>query len=153
MKPNEVKSTNDGGIPVVQAIRDFIKQCPYLPEYYKSLNVDFQGAEVGSYMIESTPADPYVKKYVNGMGIKQFPFTFSSTEIHSESVKENINNSGFYEKFSEWLDECTRNRVFPELDRNREPMKIFTTTSGYVYDTDNGTAQYIIQCNFHYFQY
>lgn len=153
MMPNEVKATNDGGKPVVESIRNFIKQCPYLPEYYKSLNVDFQGEDVGSYMIESTPANPYVKRYTNGTGIKQFPFVFSSRELHAENVKENINNSGFYEHFSEWLDECTRNKVFPELEGRREPIKIFATTSGYVYDTDNGTAQYIIQCNFHYFQF
>lgn len=153
MMPKEVKATNDGCNPVVQAVRDFIKQCPYLPEYYKSLNVDYQGDEVGSYMIETTPADPWVKRYLNGTGIKQFPFVFSSKEIHTEDVRENINNSGFYEHFSEWLDECTRNGVFPDLEGNRKAVKIFTTTSGYVYDTDNGTAQYVIQCNFHYFQY
>lgn len=139
--------------PVVEAIRDFIKGCPYLPEYYKSLNVDFQGKDVGSYMIESTPADPWVKKYINGTGIKQFPFVFSSKEIYTENVKENINNSGFYEHFSEWLDEKTKANTLPELEGNRQPLKIFATTSGYVYDTDNGTAQYVIQCNFHYFQF
>lgn len=153
MTPKDVKATNHDYNPIAEAIRNFVKECPYLPEYYESLNVDFQGDKVGSYMIESTPAEPWVKKYTNGTGIRQFPFVFSSKEIHTENVKENINNSGFYEHFSEWLDECTRNKVFPTLEGNREPFKIFATTSGYVYDTENGTAQYVIQCNFHYFQY
>lgn len=153
MIPKDIKSTNDACDPVVKAIRDFVKQCPYLPEFYKSLNVDYQGADVGCYMIESTPADPWVKKYTNGSGIKQFPFVFSSKEYHSASVQENINNSGFYEHFAEWLEECARNGVFPELEGNRKGMKIFASTSGYVYDTENGKAQYVIQCNFHYFQF
>lgn len=149
----EIKATNDGKDPIVKAIREFVKACPYLPNLYKSLNVDYQGSDVGEYMIESTAADPWVKKYVNGTGVKQFPFNFSSTELYTEDVLENINNSGFFELFSEWLDECTRNGVFPALEGNREPMKIFATTSGYMYDAENGKAQYIIQCNFHYFQY
>lgn len=153
MSAMDVKATNDGFDPVVQAIRDFVAGCPYLPEYQKSLNVDYQGDEVGSYMIETTPANPWVKRYVNGTGIKQFLFSFSSVEFYTENVKENIDNSGFYEHFSEWLDECTREGVFPVLEGNRKPIKIFTTTSGYVFDTDNGTAQYLIQCNLHYFQY
>ena len=99
MIPKDIKSTNDACDPVVKAIRDFVKQCPYLPEFYKSLNVDYQGTDVGCYMIESTPADPWVKKYTNGSGIKQFPFVFSSREYHSASVQENIKNSGFYEHF------------------------------------------------------
>lgn len=153
MTPKEIKATNDGSKSIVEAIRDFIKECPYLQEFCTSLNVDYLGEEAGSYMIESSPADPYVKRYVNGCGIKQYPFVFSSKEIRSENVKENINNSAFYEHFKEWLDECTKAKVFPTLDGKRTPIKIFATTDGYVYDTDNGTAQYIIQCNFHYMQY
>lgn len=153
MTPKEIKATNDGSTVIVEAIREFIKECPYLPEFYKSLNVDFLGDEAGSYMIESSPADPYVKKYINGGGIKQFPFVFSSKEIRTENVKENIANSAFYEHFKEWLEECTRAKVFPTLEGKRSPIKIFATTDGYVYDTDNGTSQYIIQCNFHYLQY
>lgn len=153
MTPKEVKATNDRSKSIVEAIRDFIKECPYLPEFHRGLNVDFQGGEVGSYMIESSPGNPYVKRYANGTGIKQFPFLFSSKEMRTEDVKENISNAEFYERFSDWLDECTMQKVFPKLDGRRSPIKIFATTSGYVYDTDNGTAQYVIQCNFHYYQF
>lgn len=153
MKPEEVKATNSEHDPVVKALKEFISKCPYLPELNQGINVDYQGAEIGEYMIEATPADPWIKRYVNGTGIKQFPFNFSSKELYTEDVLENINNSGFYERFSEWLNECSRNGVFPELDGNRKPMKIFATTSGYLYDSENGKAQYVIQCNFHFFQF
>ena len=153
MIPKKVMATNHDCGPIAEAIRDFIKECPYLPEFYKSINVDYQGADIGSYMIESTPANPWVKIYTNGTGIKQFPFVFSSKELHSENVKRNIENSGFYELFSEWLEECTRAGALPKLEGRRQPIKIFATTSGYVCDTQNEKAQYVIQCNFHYFQY
>lgn len=153
ISPADVQATNHGTEPISKKLREFFLQCPYLPMWMKSINVDYQGDEAGSFMIESTPSNPWVKKYINGKGVKQFVFAFSSVEIRTPDVLDNIENSGFYEKVSEWLDECTNARALPDLDGNRQPLRIYATTSGYVYDTDNGTAKYMIQCNFEYLQY
>ncbi len=139
---------------IVESIRDFIGKCPLLKaEGDTFVNVDYQEKDIGTYMIETTPANLWVKRYVNGTGIKQFRFDFSSREIYSDDVLENIRKSNFYENFSEWLDESTRLGMLPVLSGTRKPMKIYATTGGYVYDSDHGTAQYIIQCNFEYFQF
>ena len=91
-----------------------------------------------------------------GTGIKTVPVFdfFQSREIYSDDVLENIRKSNFYENILlSGFDESTRLGILPVLSGTRKPMKIYATTGGYVYDSDHGTAQYIIQCNFEYFQF
>lgn len=38
---------------VIEAVREIIKRCPYLDEYYKSLGIDRLGKDSTSYSIES----------------------------------------------------------------------------------------------------
>ena len=40
---------------IIECIRDFIKKCPHLPDYYKSIGVDYLDSGVASYMIEAVP--------------------------------------------------------------------------------------------------
>ena len=58
----------------------------------------------------------------------------------------------FYEHFQEWLEDCTRDRVFPKLDSTKEARSIRATTNGYMIDAEAKTARYAIQCEFIYFQ-
>ena len=59
---------------IIECIRDFIKKCPHLPDYYKSIGVDYLDSGVASYMIEAVPCKPVVKWYVNGTSIRQYAF-------------------------------------------------------------------------------
>lgn len=136
---------------IVECIRDFIKTCPYLPEYHKSIGVDFLSDEIASYMIEATPSNPILKRYVSGQSIRQFTFNFSSREACTVDVLENLENSMFYEKFQDWLEASTRAGRLPELCGGKVAQNIMATTHGYVYDTEQTKAQYIIQCNLQYF--
>lgn len=138
--------------PIMQCIRDFIKDCPYLPEFHKSIGVDYLGPDAQSYMIEAVPCKPIVKQYVSGQSIRQYQFYFSSREPYSSDVIENLENSMFYEHFQEWLENCTRAEKLPALSGGKVAQKIMATTHGYVYDTsDQQMAQYTIQCNLIYY--
>lgn len=137
---------------IMQSIRDFTKECPYLPEFHKSIGVDYLAPDVQSYMIEAVPCKPIVKQYVTGQSIRQYQFNFSSREPHSSDVRENLENSMFYEHFQEWLEKCTREQNLPVLSGGKVAQKIMATTHGYVYDaSDQQMAQYIIQCNLMYY--
>lgn len=136
---------------VIQCIREFIKKCPYLPDFKKGIGVDFLGSDVQSYMIEAVPCDPIVKRYVNGSSIRQYRFYFSSRETLTVDVLENLSHSMFYENFQNWLEECTEAGDLPELVGGKSAQKIMATTHGYVFDADQEKAQYTIQCNFIYF--
>ena len=37
---------------IVEGIRDFIKECPYLNEFHKGISVDYLGEKTSSYSIE-----------------------------------------------------------------------------------------------------
>ncbi|MBS6195484.1 MAG: hypothetical protein KH828_07890 [Clostridiales bacterium] len=138
---------------VISSIRDFIFGCPYLNEFeetFSKLDLDKLEEDATSYMVESVPAEPIVKRYTNGDTRRRVAFAFCSRVFYGDV--ENIDTSDFYEKFSDWLEECTRNRRFPKLDESKEAIKIRATTNGYLMDAETHTAQYRIQCEFIYYQ-
>lgn len=137
---------------IIKYIRDFIKTCPHLDEFHQGIGIDYLREDATAYMIESVPVDPIVKKFMDGGSVRQFAFNFSSREVYGSDVLENIENIGFFEHFSEWLEEQTDSRVLPELDARRMPLSVQATTPGYLYNNELDKAQYVIQCNFKYKQ-
>lgn len=137
---------------IVESVREFIKTCPYLDEFHRGIGVDFLKEKETSYMIESVPADPVVKTYLGGDTVRQFVFAFSSRESYGEDVRQNLENTGFYEHFADWMEEQTKSKKLPELGEGKQAMLIEATSTGYPYDTDVKTAQYRIQCRLVYFQ-
>lgn len=138
---------------VISSIRDFISTCPCLDEFKKAFaKVDLDKLEENAtnYMVEAVPAEPIVKKYTNGNTIRRIVFAFCSREFYGNV--ENIDTSDFYEQFSDWLEDCTRDGIFPKLPAGKEARKIRATTNGYLMDAEAHTAQYRIQCEFIYFQ-
>lgn len=143
---------------VISSIRDFISQCPCLDEFNKAFSgVEFAKVDLDkleedavSYMIETVPADPIVKRQVNGDTVRRVAFAFCSRVFYGDV--ENIDTSDFYENFSDWLEDCTRDGAFPKLGEGKEARKIRATTNGYLMDAETHAAQYRIQCEFIYYQ-
>lgn len=152
ISPNNVRIPTEDQMPVVEALRDFLKECPYLPEYFKYINVEYLDAEEDSFGIESAVADPIVKEYIDGSSIRQFQFYFTSREMLTVDVLENVQNSQFYELFAEWLRECSKERTLPELGGSRKAIDLRAVTQGYVVSSENSKAQYLIQCTLKYFK-
>lgn len=139
---------------VINAVREFVKKnCPLLEEFdnlFPVVNLDKLPEKPTSYSIESVPSEPIVKRYMNGDSIRKITFYLCSRNLYSE--EENTDTSDFYERFSEWLEECNVQKRFPELDDGKRPMKFVANTGGYVEDTTGTLAQYQIQCEFRYFK-
>ena len=135
----------------VESIKNFIAACPHLTEL-KSLNVDFLPESPDTYSIESVPAQEILKQYLDGSSERQFVFVFAARLFYSEEVRNNIENSGFYEKFAEWLEEQTEAENLPELSDGKTATKIEAMSSGYLYDIagDLTNARYQIQCRLIY---
>lgn len=143
------------GRSMIQSLKEFIKQCPYLEKYrnlFPVVTVDKLPENVTSYMIMPVPAEPWIKQYVDGTGKKQFLFNFSSRAFYSTDEKTNVKNNEFFEQFSDWLDECTKKKIFPDLKEGQMPYKIVATTSGYLFNESETKAQYQIQCRLEYYQ-
>lgn len=50
---------------IVEAIRNIVKQCPYLDEYCKGIGVDYLGSDTTYYSIESVPSQTVLKKILS----------------------------------------------------------------------------------------
>ena len=133
---------------IVEAIHDYISKCPYIKEF--EVNVNYLEDKYDSYMIEETPCDPIVKKYIDGSLKKQCQFVFTSKEPYSADVIGNINNSNFYEEFSNWIETNNKEGIFPLLEEGLEPTQIKVISSPYVITTDEDKAIYQIQLNLIY---
>lgn len=136
---------------IVESVKNFILTCPLL-DNLKRLNIDFLPEDPDTYSIEGIPAPEIVKTYLDGSTERQFVFVFAARFYYSEEVRNNIENSGFYEQFAEWLEEQTEAENLPILGGKKTASKIEAMSSGYLYDIagDLTNARYQIQCRLIY---
>lgn len=137
---------------VIKYIRDVIKTSPLLEEG-KRVNVDYIGESM-SYSIDALPCDPIIETYVDGGMKKQFQFAFTSKEQYDEDSRVNIENSGFFEQFEEWLHKLGnwKNPLTDMEDKKKSPIRFETLNKGYLYDVEEVYAKYRIECRFIYNQ-
>lgn len=136
---------------ILESVRKFISTCPYLREFAEGIGVDYLKETTTSYSIEEVPANPIVKKYIDGSSIRQFIFIFSSRESYGADAFVNLDNIGFYEKFYSWIEEQNINKNLPKL-KGGNSLKIEALTNGYAFDTDIDKARYQIQCKLTYYK-
>lgn len=135
-------------------VKELIETCPFLEEFeqviFPVVNVDHLDQTAAAYSIESTPAEPVLKQYANGDSERQYVFSLCSRELYGPA--ENLETAEFYEKFSDWLEECTQKGNLPKLSGQLQSKSIRATTAGYLYDNQGTSCQYRIQCQFVYFK-
>ncbi|NFS06265.1 chloramphenicol resistance protein [Clostridium botulinum] len=138
---------------IINSLRDYIRKCPYLDTFNNAIkvNVNYLEPNADTYSIEEVPIEPVVKKYVNGDSVRQYAFVFTSREPYGADVLQNIDNSGFYEKFANWIEQNNNNNILPVLN-GLEPLEIKVTSTGYAFAVTEDTAQFQIQLKLKYFK-
>ena len=136
---------------IIGAVREYISTCPFLDEFAR-INVEYLDHEKESYTIDAEPGEPLVKRYLNGDSQKQFRFVFASREFYGPDVLQNIENSGFYDRFADWLEQESRKGNLPILPAGKEAIEIRAVSQGFVFQTNVDEAQYQIQCRLLYYQ-
>ena len=136
---------------IIESVKNFILTCPYLEEL-AAINVDFLPDSPDTYSIEEVPTNAVIQTYLDGSQERQFVFVFASRFYYSDETRNNIENSGFYEDFSDWLDEQTKTGNLPVMREGMTPSKIEAMSSGYLFDVsgDLSNARYQIQCRLIY---
>lgn len=136
---------------IIESVKNFILTCPCFAEL-AAVNVDFLPDSTDTYSIEEVPVNSVLRTYLDGTQERQFVFVFASRFYYSDETRNNIENSGFYEDFSDWLDEQTINGNLPILREGLTPSKIEAISSGYLFDVsgDLSNARYQIQCRLIY---
>lgn len=139
---------------IIDSIRNYIRKCPHLETFNDAIrvNVNYLEPDADTYSIEEVPIEPVLKQYINGDSIRQYAFIFTSREPYGSDVLQNIDNSGFYEKFANWIESKNDNEIFPLLDNGLEPLKIEVTSTGYAFAVTEDTAQFQIQLRLKYFK-
>lgn len=133
----------------IESIRNYIMQCPLMED--ERVNVDYVGTDM-SYSIDPLPCDPVIQRYTDGGAKKQFQFALTSNETYDEDARVNIENSGFYEVFEDWLETQNMKNELPELPAKKTAVAFETLNKGYLYDTDGNLARYRIECRLIYTQ-
>ncbi len=136
-------------VKLIEYIRELVLSCPFLADW--RVNVDYLSEEM-EYSIDPLPCDPIIQRYVDGGAKKQFQFAFTSKEAYDEDARINIENSGFYQKFEEWLEEQTNGGLLPDMSGRKQPYAVETLNSGYLYDAEGKLALYRIECRLLYVQ-
>ena len=134
---------------LIDIVRLYILTCPFLSD--GRVNVDYIGTDMG-YSIDPLPCDPIIQRYMDGGAKKQFQFAFSSQEEYDQDARINIENSGFFQSFEEWLEQQSFNGNIPKLEEKKNPISIETLNSGYLYDMNGENAKYRIECRLIYTQ-
>lgn len=135
---------------IIEALEQFFLDCELLKD--GCLRVDFLGEKPVEYVIETLPCDPIVKRYANGSTVRQYLFAFGSREYYSQERLQNIQNSAFYEKLSDWVEEKDRSETFPELPDGMEAEGLRVVSSGYLFDGSMKNARYQIQLQLLYYK-
>lgn len=136
---------------IIESIRDYLSTYPYL-DNLKDVNVDFLPGDATTYSIEQTPSEPILKRYLDGGSQRQFTFVFACRMFYSDETINQINNSGFFEDFQDWLFENTESNILPTMKTGLVPLRIEALSSGYLYDIagDLSNGRYQIQCRLVY---
>lgn len=129
---------------IIESVRAYFDRCPLLDEEAR-IHIDYLGSEAVEYGIYAEPVDPIVKKYVDGGSLKQFTFTFTTINFYSPELMLQLENSGFYDDFAEWIEENNKKATLPTLKDGKLPIKIEVLTNGFLMDADADRAKYQIQ--------
>ena len=133
---------------IIEGLDQYFRVCPLLQDGV--FRVDALGDEAVEYMLEPGITSPVIKKYVDGSSIRQYQFNFNSREFYGMDRLQAIQNSTFYEKFGEWVEEQSHEGNLPELPEGMEALSISVLTPGYLFDMSMDTARYQIQLQLKY---
>lgn len=135
---------------IIEAVREWLGGCPLLKDGL--LNVDFLPPEAASYSLDVTPVQPVLRRFIDGGSERQFAFVLATRTYYGSLVRQQLDNLGFFERFAEWVEVCSRKRALPAPGGGRTVTRMEVTTSGYVFAPDTDTARYQIQCRMVYEQ-
>ncbi len=135
---------------IIEGIEQYFLNCVMLKD--GCLRVDFLGDRPVEYTIEVLPCDPVLKRYVGGDTVRQYLFAFGSREYYSQERLQNIENSAFYERFSNWVEKQNLAGNLPELPEGMEAQELKVLSSGYLFDGSMSNARYQIQLQLKYYK-
>lgn len=135
---------------IIQGVTDYFINCPLLKDGV--FHVDSLGTDPVEYTIETETYDPILQTYINGASIRQFQFSFGSREYYSMDRIQMIENSSFYERLADWVEEQSRQRIFPQMPEGMQPEEMVVLSPGYIFDNSMKNVRYQIPLRLVYYK-
>lgn len=135
---------------IIESLRDYFLTCPLMGNC--KINVDLLPESGMEYSIDPEQAAEILKKFVNGDTQRQYLFMIRSVNSYGSDVLQNMANSGFFEKFSAWLEKQTNLEKLPDLPIGKSPELIEAQSTGFLFKTSPNSGKYQIQCRLIYLQ-
>ena len=136
---------------IIEALRTYIATYSSLKSG-APLWVNYLGATPTQYAIIPIAGARVVERYLNGGSLREFPFAFQSMESTAADL-ERLENVGFYEDFSDWLESQTEAGTLPTLGSKKTATAIEALGWGFLYEQgESDTGIYQIQCKLTYEQ-
>ena len=130
----------------IEAIRKFFMQCPLLKN--GALNIDHLDSDAINYSINSDiNSNLVIKRYRDGGELRQFLFTFMSTEIRSQDIVDQIQAMGFYEQLEDWIELQNKINNLPDIEGIQS---IEIMSPAFLWDASESVSYYQIQLRITY---
>lgn len=107
---------------------------------------------IPAYSIDPLPGGGIVAKDVIGNTERKFVFALHSVKSTADKLAT-MANIGFYEAFSDWLENQSKSGMLPNLGIGKTPTRIEVLGQGYLYEQgESNTGVYQVQCALYYEQ-
>lgn len=127
---------------MIKELHEFFECCPLLEG--AELDVDYLGADGGSFTIETVPCEPVIRRYYTGGSLRQYCFLLALRRPYCMSPAENIENEQLCEALAAWAEECSDRAELPALGKGRTAQSLAVTSGGYMFDEAANHARYQI---------
>ena len=135
---------------VIESLREWFKQYEGLSG---RLDVDFLPAEADTYSLDTIPCEEVIKRYMDGGTLRQYQFSVSSRRAYDHNIAQNVDNLGFFEGLTEWVEAREKARELPNMGEGKTARKLVVTSNAYPFVvTEDGKARYQIQMRLEYYK-
>jgi hypothetical protein len=136
---------------IIESLQTYIKTYSGL-KTGRPVWVNFLGSEPTDYSIVPLQGTKILESYLNGTKIMKYSFALETMESTADDLTR-LQNLGFYEAFSDWLDSQTKSKELPILGEGQTAQKIEAVTGGCLMETSTSeTGRYQIICDLEYRQ-
>lgn len=130
---------------IIEGAKSFIASCPYLTDM-AAIYTDYTDSEPDNYGIADYGEGEPVSVYMDGSMVCQHNFALYF-RTYTNSDRERIEATGFFEKFSDWLDEQTKKRNLPDLGEGKVAESV-RAANAMLYQQDEDGVKGLYQAQF-----
>jgi len=127
---------------IIEAVREWLKSCPLIDDGTR-FRVNYLGAESSEFTIDDIPTETVVNQYIDGSTLRQKSFMLASRQSYSGDVINNLEKSGMYDDFIEWVEEQDLTENYPDIVVG-DVISVGVPSTGYIAEADVDTARYQI---------